>query len=134
MNQVPDINTAGLRQFGLTTGTILAALFGLTLPWLLGTNSPAWPWVIAAVLIVWALAAPKTLRPVYQGWMRSALLAGRVTTPLILSLLFFLLFTPIGLVRRLAGRDPLRRRLDPTTTSYREPSEADSPQSMERPF
>lgn len=134
MNQIPDLDAAGLRHFGLTTGMILAALFGLVLPWLLGASFPVWPWVIAAVLTIWALVAPKTLRPVYRGWMRGALLAGRVTTPLILSLLFFLLFTPIGLIMRLAGREPLRRRLDPTAASYREPSEADSPQSMERPF
>jgi len=134
MHEISDIDSAGLRRFGLTTGPIVAALFGLVLPWLLGNSLPRWPWIVAAVLIVWALAAPQTLRLVYRGWTRFGVLANRVTTPIILFLIFVLVLTPIGVVIRLAGHDPMRRRLDSDAATYREPSQPNSTQSMERPF
>ncbi len=134
MHQIPEIDTAGLRGFGLTVGGVFAGLFGLFLPWLVEARFPIWPWVIATILILWALAAPNSLRPVYVGWMRFGLLANRVITPILLSVIYLLLFTPIGLLMRLFGRDPMQRRLDPNAASYRESSHPEPPQSMERPF
>ncbi|MTW19807.1 SxtJ family membrane protein [Allochromatium palmeri] len=134
MHPIPEIDTAGLRRFGLITGGLLAALFGLVLPWLAEARLPLWPWVIAAILAVWALASPKSLRPVYRGWMRFGQFANRIVTPILLSVIYLALFTPIGLVMRLFGHDPMRRALDRNATSYREASPSVLPQSMERPF
>jgi hypothetical protein len=54
--------------------------------------------------------APLVLAPVERGWMRFAEVVGRVNTRIILTLVYALVFTPIGLVRR-ALRDPLDRRM-----------------------
>jgi hypothetical protein len=54
--------------------------------------------------------------------MHFGLAISRVTTPLILSLVFFLVFTPAGLIMRLTGHDPMQRRLSADAASYREPS------------
>lgn len=131
---IPELDAAGLRQFALTTAGILVVLFGLLLPWLVGTGWPWWPWVIAVVLALWGLAAPRSLRPVYRGWMRLGLLLSRITTPLILGLVYFLLFVPTGLLMRLLGKDPMQRRRDPRAATYRCPSEPPAPDSLEKPY
>jgi O-antigen/teichoic acid export membrane protein len=134
LHDIPELDPAGLRRFALTTGGIVAGLFGLLLPWLLGLGWPLWPWLLAAVLMAWGLAAPARLRPVYRGWMRFGALASRITTPLILGLAFFLLFVPMGAAMRLAGHDPLRRKLEPDAETYRVPSRPLPPDSVERPY
>ena len=65
--EIPELDRPGLRRFGLTTGAIVAALFGVLLPYLFDHAWPRWPWVIAAILITWATVAPGTLRLVYRG-------------------------------------------------------------------
>jgi Kef-type K+ transport system membrane component KefB len=131
---IPELDASGLRQFGFTTAAIVAALFGLLLPWLGGFGWPLWPWLLALVLTLWGLVRPTSLRPVYRSWMRFGLLASRIMTPLILGLVFFLLFLPMGLAMRLSGHDPMRRKLDPDAASYRVPSRPVPPGSVEKPY
>ena len=71
------------------------------------------PWVvltlvsIAAVLSLLSAVAPSLLRPVYRGWMFIGEALGWINTRIILTLVFFLVVTPIGLVMRLFGRSPM---------------------------
>ncbi len=51
--EIPELDRQGLRQFALSTGAIVAVLFGLFFPWLLDVNFPIWPWVVAGVLAGW---------------------------------------------------------------------------------
>jgi hypothetical protein len=134
MHDIPELDAKGLRSFALTTGGIVVALFGLLLPWLLDLGFPIWPWVLGAVLGVWGLAAPASLRPVYRGWMRFGLLASRITTPIILGIVFYVVIMPMGLVMRLFGHDPMRRKLDTDEASYRVPSKPAPRESVERPY
>lgn len=133
-HEIPELDAAGLRRFALTTAAIVAALFGVLLPWLAGFGWPLWPWALALLLALWGLIRPASLRPVYRGWMRFGLLASRIMTPLVLGLVFFLLFLPIGLVMRLAGHDPMRRKLNPRAKTYRVPSRPLPPESLEKPY
>jgi predicted membrane protein len=132
--EIPELDAKGLRKFGLTTGAIVAGLFGLFFPWIMDKSIPVWPWVILAILLIWSLVAPASLGPVYRVWMKFGLLLSGVMTPLIMGILFYLLFTPIATLMRLAGRDPLRRRFDETARSYRIESEKISRNDLERPF
>lgn len=134
MHEIPELDTTGLRHFALTTAAVVAAGFGVLLPSLGGFGWPLWPWVIATVLALWGLVKPASLRPVYRGWMRFGQLASRIMTPLVLGLVFFVLFLPMGLVMRLARHDPMRRRLDPGARSYRVPSRPQPPDSLEKPY
>jgi hypothetical protein len=131
---VPQPDRKELRSFGLTTGALVAALFGLAIPWLLGRSLPWWPWAICVGLVAWALLAPSSLRTVYSAWMRFGLLMSRVTTPLILGVTFFLVLAPVGIVRGILGRDSLARRFDAEQSTYRVASKKQPPISMERPF
>lgn len=134
LTDIPKLDAAGLRRFGLTTAAILCALFGLALPWLLHLRFPAWPWWVGGVLALWALLAPRTLGPVYRGWMTFGLVMGAIMNRIVLGLVFFLLITPLGAILRLAGRDPMARNFDPKLASYRVASHARPESSMEKPF
>lgn len=134
MHSIPELDRKGLRDFGLVTGGILAGLFGVFFPWLLSRPFPYWPWVIAIVLAVWALAAPDTLRSVYRGWMRFGLVLNRVTTPIIMGVVFFLVIAPVSLGMRLLGRDPMARSFDEGVKSYRIASKKAPKEHMEKPF
>ena len=89
---------------------------------------------LAAGLGLWALVVPMSLRPVYYWWMRFALLLSRITTPIILGIVFYLVFLPVALVMKLIGRDPMARRFDEGATSYRVPSHKAPRDQLEKPF
>ena len=134
MHEIPELDRKGLRHFGLTTGAIVAGLFGLFFPWLLEIGIPLWPWIVAGVLAVWALLFPATLKPVYRGWMKFGLLLSRITTPLILGIVFFLVILPIALIMRVFGHDPMARRIDKAAQTYRITSDLTPRENVERPF
>jgi hypothetical protein len=134
VHEFAQLDRSGLRRFGLVTGALVAGLFGLLFPWLLGVGTPRWPWILGGVLALWALAAPASLAPVHRHWMRLGLLLSRLTTPLTLGAVFFLVFLPVALVMRTIGRDSMARRLDPAASSYRTPSSKRPRDGLERPF
>lgn len=123
-----------LRSFGLTTAVILAVLFGLLLPWVFNYRWPSWPWVIAAILCAWALFLPATLRPVYHGWMKIGSILGWLNTRIILGILFYTVFVIVGLIMKLIGNDPMSRKLDKSSKSYRVTSQPRKKDHVERPF
>jgi hypothetical protein len=134
LHPIPELDRAGLRKFGLTTGAIVAVLFGLLLPWLFNAEHwPLWPWILAAALWLPALIHPEILRPVYTGWMKIGALLGFVNTRIILGLFFYVIMMPAGLAMRLLRKDPMRRKPDPGPT-YRVQSRANPPKHMENPF
>ena len=132
-SEIPELDRSGLRKFGVTTGAIVAVLFGILLPYLFGHLWPRWPWIVAAVLLAWSIVAPGTLRPVYRGWMRIGLLISRVTTPVILTLAFVTTILPTAVILRIFGKDLLHRKFN-SSASYRVKSKAPSVDNMEKPF
>jgi len=134
MHMLPPPDRRQLRTFGLTTGAIVVALFGLLLPWLLSYAWPLWPWVVAGILGGLGLVAPMLLAPVYKGWMKFGHVMGAINTRIILGLFFYLIVTPMGLFMRLFRWDPMRRRTTAASTSHRVPSHVKPKQHMERPF
>jgi hypothetical protein len=98
------------RDFGLVVGTVFALLgawwiyrgkFESAAPILLG---------VGAALVLLGLVLPRALVLPNRGWMALASVLGYVMTRVVLALVFFLLVTPIGVVKRLTGWDPLGRR------------------------
>ncbi len=134
MHRIPELDHKGLRNFGLSTGAIIAALFGLLLPWLLNGSFPIWPWILFGMLAASGLIIPRALGPVYKGWMRFGLLMSRIMTPIVLGIVFFGMVVPMGLIMRLGRRDPMARNFDGSLRSYRVTSEKPSRDNMERPF
>ncbi len=58
------------------------------------------------------------LKPAYYIWMKVAHIISTIVTSIILTAVFFLVFTPVGLFFRLIGKDYLRRRFDPNALTY----------------
>jgi Saxitoxin biosynthesis operon protein SxtJ len=84
--------------------------------------------ILAAAFAVLALSIgpvgiirPQTLRPIYVAWMVLAFPIGWTISQAILALMFYGLFTPIGLIFRIIGRDPLHRARVPGVESYWSP-------------
>ena len=98
-----------LRKFGLTVGAAFAVLGAIS--WWRGHE---WPprvmWTLAVLLMVPGALFPAVLGPVQRGWMKFALVLGHFNTRVILTVLFYVVMTPVGLVMRLF-RDPLDRSL-----------------------
>ena len=118
------------RKFGLTVGVALAALGGLFL-WREHGRVALGLLLAAGLLMASGLIIPTRLGPVERGWMRMAQAISRVTTPIIMSLLYFVVLAPAGLLRQAAGRSPLRRR---KSDSYWKRPDAHRRGGLERQF
>ena len=92
-------------------------------------------WTIATILLLLGLILPKLLRPVNTFWMSLAMALAWVNTRIILTCLFYAVFTPVGMVMRLF-RDPLDRRLHDGRVSYwvQKESKPFDPKAYEKQF
>lgn len=104
------------RSFGWTFTAIFVAagIYGLwrggaALPWLLP---------LALVTAVVTLTRESWLTPLNRAWMKLGELLGRVVSPVVLGVIFFGVFTPVGMVMRAFGRDAMCRKFDASTRSY----------------
>jgi hypothetical protein len=96
------------RRFGFVVGTAFLLLGGVS-RWRGHEVVPLVLWAIGGALVLGGLLIPGSLGPVYRAWMRLAHLLSRVTTPVFMGLIYFLLFTPVGIARRLFGGNALVR-------------------------
>jgi len=135
-NEIPDLDSKGLRQFGLMLGSILSVVFGFFLPWSWKWESqPNLVWIgIGFAVVTWALIAPDSMRSLYRSWMRVALKIGHVVNSVILAIVYFIVITPIGIVMRMMGKDPMHLRLDEKVASYRIISKVRDRTHVERPY
>jgi hypothetical protein len=125
-------SAAELRWFGLAVAISLAIIGRLL------TRALGWP-VLQEVMLVAGIAlclvyylAPRTRIPVYKTWRLVQMPIAFVVWHTVLAILYYLIVTPMALVMRLLGRDPLNRRLEPSRPSYWETHVA--PQEAERYF
>jgi hypothetical protein len=94
------------RRFALTVGTAFIVLGGIA--WWRGSERVAMGLAaLGAVLLLAGLVLPGQLGPVYRAWMGLALLISKVTTPLFMGIVYFLVITPIAFMRRTMGGNPL---------------------------
>lgn len=80
---------------------------------------------LAMLAVGFAVLAPQLLRPVYLGFMVVAFPIGWMMSHVLLAVVFYAVFTPMGLFMRLIGRDPMRRRFDTKAESYWVPRQAE---------
>jgi hypothetical protein len=111
-----SVQGAPNRSFGLLFAGVFA-LIGL-LPLIFGGVARLWAIILAVVFLIAALVFPGVLAPLNRLWMRFGLLLHRIVSPVVLGVMFFGVITPIGLVMRLLGKDPLRLQLDKAAGSY----------------
>ncbi len=134
MKEIPELDTPSLRRFGLTFAAIIAALFGVIVPFAFKLSYPWWPWAIAIVFSAWSVLAPASLNGFYYLWMHFGLLINAVVSRIILGIAFYLVVLPTGLVFKMLGKDPMRRKIEGTADTYRITSETSKPEQMRKPF
>ena len=132
--EIPELDRKGLRQFALIFAAIVVTVFGIAIPFLAGHGFIWIPWAIGGVFALWGLAAPSTVRPFYRLWMRFGMVMSAIVNRIVLGVVFYIILLPFGLVFRVRGVDPLRRKWDPKSSSYRVASDDLDPKHMERPF
>jgi hypothetical protein len=94
------------RRFGLTVGGAFAALAGIS--WWRGHPDVALVLgSLGGALALAGLALPTYLGPVERAWMRLAHAISRVTTPIVMAAMYFVVITPSGVMRRAFGGNPL---------------------------
>ena len=106
------------RSFGLTVGGIFGVI-GLW-PVLFHNGAPrGWAILLAGLLVVPALVLPGSLAWVYGRWMALGHIMGWINTRIILGMVFYLVVTPTGMIRRLLGKDPMGKAIRTDLNSYR---------------
>ena len=106
-----------LKQYGLMMAGVLSCFVALFLykAW----HTPAMAlgvWVLFFLTL--GLFAPTRLEKVYQAWMKFTEVIGKFNFKLILGLLYFVIFMPVGRVASLFREDPLTRKIEPEKKSY----------------
>ena len=72
----------------------------------------------AFAIVALAFVAPAIVRPLADGWLFIGKTVGRITTPILLTIVFVVVVTPLGLLLRIFGSDPLRLKRDPKASTY----------------
>ena len=105
-----------LRKFGITIGVILLIIAGF----LFWKEKESFQILLTfgVTLCILGIAIPFILKPIYWVWMIFATILGWIMTRVILSLLFYIIITPIGLALRLIGKQVLELRWNKSKQSY----------------
>jgi hypothetical protein len=120
------------RRFGLTLGIAFGVLAALV-RWRGGETVSLGLGAVALALLAGAALAPGALGPVHRGWMAFAERLSRVTTPIVMGVLYFLVITPMGLVMRLVGHRPLDHR-SPRDSFWVERAAGQRRSALDRPY
>jgi Saxitoxin biosynthesis operon protein SxtJ len=101
-------------------GVVFAGFFAIVASYNWWYGGAAWPFHfgIGSVFLAVALLRPNVLSPLNRLWIKLGVLMAIIMSPIVLGLLFFLVVTPVGLLMRATGIDPLRLRQDPRVGSY----------------
>ena len=122
-----------LRSFGLVLGAGFIIIFDALLPLLFGRQLVVWPLWVAGVLALLSFVFPLGLHPFYKFWMKLGVVLNWINTRIILAIVFYLLFSPIGLIWKVIGKDPLVRRYS-NQESYRIKSSIRNTNDLENPY
>ncbi|MBI3773704.1 MAG: hypothetical protein HY272_13525 [Gammaproteobacteria bacterium] len=120
------------RQFGL----LLAAAAVLVAFWpLFSASAPRWLWLLpAATLSLIAWRVPALLTPLARAWLWLGHHLGRINTFILLSVVFFLLITPLALLFRIFRRDPLELHVPHRKSFWHRHAQAPTPESFRNQF
>jgi hypothetical protein len=105
-----------LRKFGITIGTFLI-LIACFLIWKYKYFGYYFL-LIGDIFVFLGIFFPTILRPLNKAWMTLAILLGWVMTRVILSVLFYIVITPISFIARLSGKKFLDLKIDKSRASY----------------
>lgn len=122
------------RSFGVVFTVFFALVGGARC--LQGAPPRSWALVVAVVVAWVTLLRPELLSVPNRLWARLGFVLQKVVQPVAMSVVFFVVITPLALVLKLTGRDPLRLKIDREARSYwiERTQAEDFSQSMRLPY
>ena len=127
-----EVRVGSEKSFGLVVGAVLLLVACWLLIW--GTGSTWIYWLIAALIFAAAgIFLPKVLYWPNVVWFKIGMLLGSVIAPIVMFLIFIVVFVPTGLIIRARKNDLLSLKMDPGAKSYWIDREM-KPQNMNRQF
>ena len=105
MSNIDNIKLPSNRSFGIVFFVVFL-LIGLY-PLLNSEEARLWSLIISLIFILLGLLNSKILTPLNKIWFKFGIFLGKIISPLIMGIIFFLVVTPIGLIMRLLGKDLL---------------------------
>jgi len=141
MNIIQDIRDeiqAAWREPSGRDLNLLAMLF-LVIPGAIGCYLAFWKgssngyvWIGAGVALGLSRFIPPLFKSIYKLWLGFSVVLGYFISRIILTIVFFIVLTPMALIMRILGRDPMERKLDPAASSYWKRKEQPDDTSIER--
>ena len=103
MNDYNDIKISSNRSFGVVFFVVflLIALY----PLLNNNEIRLWSLIISVLFLILGILNSKILSPLNKVWFKFGLLLGKIISPIIMGVIFFLVVTPIGFIMKLLGKD-----------------------------
>ena len=103
MSEYNDIKISSNRSFGVVFFIVflLIALY----PLLNNNEIRLWSLIISVLFLILGILNSKILSPLNKVWFKFGLLLGKIISPIIMSVIFFLVVTPIGFIMKLLGKD-----------------------------
>ena len=101
--KLPEVNKSQARDTGLAIILILLIIEYI--------KRPGWLVLSAMVVLVLTMTYPAVFKPMGRIWFTFSHFLGTIVSKIILSLVYFIIVTPMGLVRRAMGADPMRGKL-----------------------
>ena len=100
-----DIKISSNRSFGIVFFIVflLLAFYPLTY----NGETRVWSLIISLIFLILGLLNSKILAPLNKLWFKFGIFLGKIISPLIMGIIFFLVVTPIGLIMRIFGKDVL---------------------------
>ena len=125
-----DIKISSNRSFGIVFFIVffIIAFYPLTF----NGGIRLWAIVISLIFLILGLIESKILTPLNKVWFKFGIFLGKIISPLIMGIIFFLIVTPIGLIMRLLGKDVLNLKYNKSKSYWIEKSDLKS--NMKKQF
>jgi len=119
-----DIKIGSNRSFGIVFFVVFLII--TTYPLINGDELRLWSLIISIVFLFLGLVNSKILNPLNKLWFKFGIFLGKIISPLVMGIIFFLVVTPIGLLMRLLNKDLLNLKFNNNNTYWIEKTEPKS--------
>ena len=119
-----DIKISSNKSFGIVFFVVflLIAIYPLTN----GGDIRIWSGIISFIFLVLGLLNSRILTPLNKIWFKFGIILGKIISPVIMAIIFFLVVTPTGLIMRILGKDILNLKYNQNKSYW---IEKDGPKS-----
>ena len=111
-----NVKIGSNRSFGIVFFVVFLII--ATYPLINGDELKLWSLIISIVFLFLGLVNSKILNPLNKLWFKFGIFLGKIISPLVMGIIFFLIVTPIGLLMRLLNKDLLNLKFNNNNTYW----------------